>query len=182
MAQTIMVSDLARKVIAASAEEKLEVYHALKAFFSLRGKVAPLREIVRHRSGAPIVSIVQPDMSDEHLYITAICHQMEARGLSYVGHDRLRKSRAWSVFYNEKVVNLNKFFAREKFSRTEKIALLNMGVGLIIDGLRHHRIPATASNIMLNYDRMPALIDREFPGYAEQGLLRAIFRMRRKKL
>lgn len=172
--------DLKREVMRASREEKLAIYQDLKAFFSLRGTGSPLREIARHRSGAPILSVVQPDMSDEHLYIAAICDQMQARGLDYTGHDRLRKSRAWSVFYNEKINNLNKFFARENFSRAEKISLLRIGVDLIIDGLRYHRIPATASNIMMNYHRMPALIDREFPGYAEMGMLRAIFRMRKK--
>lgn len=175
-----MSADLKKSIMLASLDEKREVYMALKAFFSLRGEGTPLREIARHRSGAPIVSTaVLPDMTDEHLYVSIVLEQMKARGIDLTGGDRLRKTRGWASFY-ERIDGLNKFFSREPFTRREKIALLHIGVDLLIDALHYQGIPVSSANLLINYHRMPGLLDAAFPGYSEKRALRLVLRLRRE--
>lgn len=161
------MSELLRQVQNATREEKLEIYGALKAFFSLRGEANPLKNLP---------SSVVASSNDEALYLSAICEELKDRGCDYSSPDMLRKHKHYPTWARDKIHGLDAFFAREQFSRVQKLSILAFGIGAIVANLRHHRIPVTGGNILMNYHKLPALIDRQFPGYSERKLLRWIFR------
>lgn len=52
-------------------------------------------------------------------------------------------------------------------------------VGVLIRWLESVRVPVTPRTVALNLDKVPAVMDRQFPGYALNGLLEWVFRAAR---
>lgn len=162
--------DLIKALMNSAPETKSEAYRSLKAFFSMGGTIS-----------LPTVDSQREELicEDEQTYLSAICDVLQSKGLFFASPDMLRSGRGYANFKAHKEGGLDKFFARETLTRTQKLALLKIGIGLIIDNLQYNRIPPTGGNVLMNFHRMPALIDRELPGYAERGILSAIFRARK---
>lgn len=164
------MSELLRQVQNASREEKLEIYGALKAFFSIRGEANPLKNLP---------SSVVASSNDESLYLSAISEELKLRGCDYVSPDMLRRHRYFPTWSREVAPGLDAFFSRESFTRVQKLHILYFGIGCLVGNLRHHRIPVTGGNLLINYHKVPSLIDRQFPSYSEKRLLKWIFREER---
>jgi hypothetical protein len=59
-------------------------------------------------------------------------------------------------------------------NQTEEQMLVELGFSLVVDDLRKVNVPVTAKNLLRNAVRIPSVIDREFPGYAQVGAIRLI--------
>jgi hypothetical protein len=59
-------------------------------------------------------------------------------------------------------------------SKIESCSLLSIGLKLLIEDMKEFNIPISGGSVMRNIGRIPTLMNRAFPGYAEAGLLQMI--------
>lgn len=75
-----------------------------------------------------------------------------------------------------KLPGLITFLKQADGSRIHWRMLLSIGVELLHEDLTRQQIPTTAVVLVRHIHRVPAIIDKHFPGYARNGLLGLIIR------
>jgi hypothetical protein len=77
--------------------------------------------------------------------------------------------------YKSKLEPLHKYLKRGG-DRTAQRALLRLGIGLLHHDLVEMRLAVSSRLMMAHIHRIPGVINRMFPGYAEAGFLHMIIR------
>lgn len=62
--------------------------------------------------------------------------------------------------------------------RPEQMALLRLGIRMLAKNIEELQIPLTHATLMRQLERLPAVVNRGFPGYAQAGLLGMVVRDR----
>lgn len=89
----------------------------------------------------------------------------------------LRRSSAYATFNKNKSSDLATFFSKVSNSRLVQDMLLKEAVSLLYDDLQHWQGIAISSHTLIQQaHRLPAVLNRAFPGYASNGLLHKIVR------
>lgn len=130
----------------------------------LRGALAALLGTSGDRSAA--------SESDESWVLDAVAQELEKRGMPVMRNRRPRTMTALRAALSD----LMKFLAQAHPRRAGQRMVLDLGIGLLYDNLIELGVPPTASVMLAQIHRVPALIDRAFPGYAGAGLLRMLVR------
>lgn len=117
--------------------------------------------------------------ADQHRVLEALRRFMKRRGAEMVVMSQLRTDTE----FQDKVTALFAFIHKITTNRQEEAAMLSLGFDLVYDDmvargskLNELRTVATAQAILNRIDRIPALINRQFPGYAAAGVLKWIFK------
>ena len=71
---------------------------------------------------------------------------------------------------------LNRVRKGRRSTRTEKYQYYLLFANIMIDDLEGHPSPTTVQLVLNCYQQFPSLLDKQFPGYAESGLLEMIFK------
>lgn len=145
---------------------------AIKALRAIGGE--PRASLANESISLPAVG-----MSEETMVLSCICDVLSSMNVEHFGIEVLRK-RTGAAF-REKLPGLMRYLKRAHPKRSGQRALLHEGIGLLYQELTASRLPTTASTMANHIHRVPAVIERHYPGYARGGLLRWIVDSRRKR-
>lgn len=112
--------------------------------------------------------------SDDMWMLGAVADYMRDRGIDATSVSLLRGQRGYRAFA-AKVPAIAKFL-KPCGARVKQRALLHVGIELLFADLQKIGLAATSRLVMAHAHRIPAVINRAFPGYAQQGLLHLIIR------
>lgn len=145
----------------------------------LRKRITALLSIgvgVRHDRGASKETI------NETLVLRAIVDTLAGLGVEHTSEAMLRTSSEMPAF-RKKLPGLLAYLDGVEESYIHRKALLGLAVKLLYDDMSHQGIPVSARVVVRHLHRIPAVLNRHFPGYAQSGLLRYIIRseLRKKK-
>lgn len=111
---------------------------------------------------------------DTSRVLESICTVLARIGVEYPSVDVLRKSSSFAAF-QRKLPDLFKFLSRVGPARLAQDALLKIGLQLLYyDIVSFKDATVSAHTLMSHIHRVPAVINRAFPGYASSGLLNYI--------
>lgn len=111
----------------------------------------------------------EPD-DDCDQVLNAIVATLKKSGVEFVSVPRLRNSQGYRAF-TEKVNEVMVYISKATTNKVQQRAILQLGVELLYRNLLELKLPATAYLLMAQIHRLPAVLNRAFPGYAESGLL-----------
>lgn len=94
----------------------------------------------------------------------------EMQGLELRPPESLRRSTSY-VGFTDKAVKLETWLANAVDDRTAQRALLMLGLRLLVENIRDMNLNVGSSMLMRHIHRLPAVMDRHFPGYYEAGVL-----------
>lgn len=112
---------------------------------------------------------------ESHDVLRAICDFMTYSGLETPPFGALCRSPLYRAF-NDKCPALGLFIG--ECNRIERQALLVVGIELLYKNLAQIGIAVSARTLMSHIHRVPAVINKSFPLYAQNGMLRMIVRKR----
>lgn len=115
------------------------------------------------------VKLVYPTM-----FLDVICEVLRARGVEFTYAAQLQKSTQYPAFA-KKVPGLLEYFGTVK-NVVQKAALVRVSVGLLYDNLIEMNVPVGSRTMMAHIHRIPNILNKHFPGYAQSGLLSMIVR------
>lgn len=112
--------------------------------------------------------------SHDDWVLMGICDYMRSNQIDLAGVQQLTSGKHYDTF-KQKLPALHKYL-RYAGNKVAQRALLRLGIGLL-----HHDIVqiglAVSSRLMMSHvHRIPGVINRAFPGYAQAGLLHMIIR------
>lgn len=100
--------------------------------------------------------------------LDAIVDVFVSHGVEFPSRTMLIRSNSYSG-YKAKLTQVMRFL--DGFDRAEKRALFTIGIKLLYENLAQLGIPVTAGTILGHVHRVPGVINKAFPGYAEAGML-----------
>lgn len=123
-----------------------------------------LDEVIRHANATKSLT---PDKitagTDADLVVDAVIRTLQRKGLAAVNPVVLRNIKP-----NEELLTWAKQHTK---TRVELIALLSLGFELLANNLTELHIPIGPKTLMRHASRVPGVVDRAFPGYAQSNLL-----------
>lgn len=133
-------------------------------------------------SRAKLLSSVAPTVvtgkQDFGVRVTdAICDVLRKQGVETVSSSTLRKSSAYASS-REKMKDLNVFLEKASSQRIIQDAILREAVKLLyFDLLNWQGIAISSHTLLQQIHRIPATLQRHYPGYAASGLLIKILKV-----
>lgn len=107
----------------------------------------------------------------------AICSVFTQKGVEHPSVHSLRKSQAYASS-KDKFLDLAAFFEKISESRLVQDAILREAIGLLYqDMLQWQGVTISSHTILQHIHRLPATLNRHFPGYASSGLLHKIVKV-----
>lgn len=114
---------------------------------------------------------------DELLVLEAIVSFMDSTGVDASNAGMLAKTSNFQAF-KKKVPAIMQVLKASNLKRNETRAVLRTGASMLYQVLTEQGVEATSRRMMDHIHRLPAQLDRHFPGYAMMGLLSVIVRAR----
>ncbi len=114
----------------------------------------------------------EPNNIDSMMLVEVICDVLSARGLD-IHAGMLRKT---ADFGRMKTSKLSKYLDRSGFNHTEMRFFMKIGVKLMVSDLEEIGVPVGGVTLMRHIHRIPLVIERAFPGYADSGALYMLVR------
>jgi hypothetical protein len=129
-------------------------------------------ELSQIREQLSMISTMKPVPAgtDEGLALESICEGLSSLGVEYAYPTLLQKTDGYSSF-RCKVGPVMQFLRRGMKEKNEIRAALVLATQLLYQDLTSSGFPATARTIMRHFHRVPSVINRNFPGYAQSGML-----------
>jgi len=109
------------------------------------------------------------------MIMEAINHVMSSLGADSASVFVMRRTADYPRL-KQKVDSLFEYMRKITGNRVEQQHLLNMSVEMLYQDLVELGIPVTALTIMRHIHRIPAVMNKQFPGYAEAGVLSMILK------
>jgi len=100
----------------------------------------------------------------------AICSTLRRVGVECPSPITLRKSSAYANA-KEKFNDLSAFFDKISQQRLVQDAVLCTGIEILYNDMINWGMPISSHTILNHIHRIPASLNRAFPGYAQSGLL-----------
>jgi hypothetical protein len=122
--------------------------------------------------------VFTPKTLESHDVLRAICDFMTYSGLETPHFEGLRRAPQYKAF-NDKCAALGLFIG--ECNRIERQALLVVGIELLYKNLVDMGIAVSARTLMSHIHRVPAVVNRSFPLYAQNGYLKHIVRAQQRK-
>jgi hypothetical protein len=122
----------------------------------------------------PAVASGKRDLESRALGV--LCAAMRDMGVEYPSVEMLRKTSQIGAF-NRKLPAVMQFISGIGPKRVEQDALLKIAFELLYyDLVTVYELAASSLTLMAQVHRIPAVINRHFPGYAESNLLGMILK------
>lgn len=109
--------------------------------------------------------------------LMGIVDYMRASDLDPSGVAQLTSGKHYDAF-RAKLPTIHRWLKRSG-TQVQQRAVLRLGIGLLHQNLQAMNIAVSSRLMMAHIHRLPSVINKEFPGYAENGLLGLIFRSER---
>jgi hypothetical protein len=132
-------------------------------------------ELAQVQSAIKALGAIGPAQDDSASQVLkCLCNLLQKRGLEFPQPSVLMKMSIYPA-YKRKVPALLQYLQHAGLAtKVQQWAALSIGFGLLYDSLTAQGLACDASVLMRQVHRLPALINREFPGYAEAGYLAKI--------
>lgn len=140
-----------------SVEEAEDIIARLKALRGLSSESAPITDMYD---------------GEVKLALQGIIDQLATMGVECPYMGLLQKHM--DKDFKEKVHSVIAYFKQNDLHRNELRIALQLGIKLLYDNCVRMGIVVSALTIMRHFHRIPAVVNHEFRGYAESGLLRAL--------
>lgn len=118
---------------------------------------------------------VNPKADNESLLLDAILECLSDFGVGFVSRDLAKNSAAYTSF-KKQLPGVNEWVKSQRMQRNERRMLFRLAARLLYKDLRGMGVPIGLRMMMTNVSTIPAVVDKEFPGYAGMGLLSSIVR------
>jgi hypothetical protein len=105
--------------------------------------------------------------------LSAICDVLRKNNIENISPHFLRKSVAYANARG-KMDDLSAFFGRISKQRMVQDAILRNGLELLYYDLVSMNIAVSSHTLLNHIHRIPATLNRHFPGYAQSGMLHKI--------
>lgn len=108
---------------------------------------------------------------DEQLLFTAIAQQLDAKGQTW-SLGMLARNALYTQFQSRclaTTIYVDRFFQPK--NRLERLKAFRLLTRVLLRFLENARVPITLKTVVQNLDKIPRLVDDEFPGYLESGVL-----------
>lgn len=119
------------------------------------------------------------DTSDEGFVLDVICNTLFRISGARFTAPMLRKQPRTMASLRKRLPGLLGFL--ENVDKAQRPGFLAMCVEMLYHNLQHINVPATAPMIVMHLQRIPALVDCHFPGYAKNNMLRMIIRVKESR-
>lgn len=162
----ILVDDILRQLPNLSNEELVRVSSACKALGSL-----PSDGEVR---SAPTVGVD----SDVTLVLDALVSFLNDKGLEFSSRKQLSSSRMFKSF-SAKVPAVMVYARSVARSRNSLRAFFRLSFALLYEDILTMNVAVSSVTLMSHVHRIPAVINKAFPGYAQAGVLNWITRKKK---
>lgn len=122
-----------------------------------------------------ILSNIRVDFSGKQDFgdrvLVAVVDVLRKKHVDTPSYNMLRKSSAYASS-KEKVASLSQFFEQVSSSKLVQERILRLAISLLFDDLLHwQNVTISAHTVLQQLHRIPATLNRHFPGYAAAGLL-----------
>lgn len=160
---TVNYQTIVQQLPSLSLIELQEIVDRVKALKSLPGGQAAATAV--------------PINGDAMGALRAVCEVLADQGIEYTPAFMLARSQEMGAFAN-KVGHVHAYFERSQLSRNAQGLVFKIAVGLLYQNMVEIGLPVSARNVMRQIHRVPAVLNRAFPGYAARGMLSWIARGR----
>ena len=115
---------------------------------------------------------VAKQTGDEELVFSVVSDLFKDRGLSEAPF-RVIAKQSYFPKYRESVASLGKYIDRfiKPKTRVERRKVVLILVRMLIRWMTEASVPVSYKTVALNLSKVPDLVDRQFPGYRQSGLL-----------
>lgn len=114
------------------------------------------------------------DDGGEGITLDALCEVLSSQGVEHVSKTVLLRSQNIRTF-RTKLPAVFKYLDGI-VSRVERRAILILAFRLLYDDLLAQNIPISSGVMIQHVHRLPAVLNKHFPGYAQSGVLRMLVR------
>lgn len=109
-----------------------------------------------------------------HLVVDVIVEVLGNMGVPQPRHFTNLQSRSdWQAFA-DKVKVIEKFMMRSGLDRQGRLAVMRIGVRLLVKRLMAEGRQVSFNVVLSNAHRISVMLNREFPGYGQNGLLHVL--------
>lgn len=112
---------------------------------------------------------------DDMAILDCIQKTMSSGRIDFSSLYDLKHSIQYKTF-SRKVPALMDYLTKITTLRMEKYAATMLGVSLLADNMKELSFPVSSRLVMAQIHRIPAVINKAFPGYAQSGMLHLILR------
>lgn len=133
----------------------------------VRNKVNALRSVTSVGTGSNKQEDQNPIM-----ILDAICHVMDSTGVEHTYPNMLMRGMFYKGF-KDRAPGIFQFL-KDFETKTEKRAALNLCVKLLYDDITGMGYPCSSRTLMKQIGRIPAVVNKNFPGYVQSGYLHKI--------
>jgi hypothetical protein len=112
------------------------------------------------------------------LILDAIASFMQGRGLEFTSASTLVRSPQYRAFA-QKIPAVMKYLEQVTTVQIEQRAIAAIAVELLYENLVEMGVAVTSRTVMSHVHRIPSILNRAFPGYAQCGMLHMIVRGRK---
>ena len=113
------------------------------------------------------------------LFLEEMGHALRRAGIEFRSMDSHQRSALYPSFRDKAHDLLTEYL--KDMQRVERHGIISLGMDLLIAELRCYSDGAGSNKVMSHIHRIPDIIDQNFPGYAEAGLLPLIINRDRIK-
>ena len=164
---TATIEDVLTAIGRAKPEELARIKAALRA----REQFTPIPEPEKARNGLQAVA----DGVLVDTMLEAIIAVARASGLEFAIMQQLKRSAGYAAF-RTKVQELDEYLKPFKANRIELRAFLELAVDLLFKNLADMGVAVSARTAMSHIHRLPAVVDKAFPGYYRAGMMKWIIK------
>jgi hypothetical protein len=108
--------------------------------------------------------------TDVELILSEIAGHLKEQGIEFVSVQMLKNVGGYRKFA-DKVPGIMIYFRKVTTNRVKLRALIRMSIALLYKDLARMNISASTRTMMNHFHRIPAVVNRSFPGYASSGML-----------
>lgn len=126
----------------------------------------------RSTASAQAASPIQQakEETDAALVLSEIAAHLLSEGIEYASIPQLQRMQNYRSFA-AKIPATMEYFRRITTNRVKLRALIRIAIKLLYKDLARMNISASTRTLMNHWHRVPAVINRSFPGYAKIGML-----------
>jgi hypothetical protein len=106
--------------------------------------------------------------------LMGICDYMRSAQIDLSGVNQLTSGKHYETF-RSKCIALHHYLKRCG-NKVQQRAVLRLGIGLLHHDLENMGLAVSSRLMMAHIHRLPGIINKSFPGYAEAGLIHMIIR------
>ena len=115
-------------------------------------------------------SNIEDESFDAKRMLELICKFLAKEGIEFTEAYQYAKIEGIKAF-RDKVPSIMRYVNKASKKRTEQEDLISLGIKLLYEDLVDMKVAVSARTIIHQIHRLPAVINRAFPGYAQAELL-----------